>query len=87
MILAAMARRVPVAASALCAVNEMLDDGRAGILVRDTSVEAWRAALDTALRHPETWNDLGEKGFERMRTRYTAEAMADAYESAITAAL
>lgn len=86
-ILAAMARRVPVAASALCGVNEMLDDGRAGILVRDTSVEAWRAALDTALRHPETWNDLGEKGFERMRTRYTAEAMADAYESAITAAL
>ena len=63
MILAAMARRVPVAASALCGVNEMLDDGRAGILVRDTSVEAWRAALDTALRHPETWNDLGREGF------------------------
>jgi GT2 family glycosyltransferase/glycosyltransferase involved in cell wall biosynthesis len=86
-ILRAMARRVPVAASAVCAVGEMLDEGRAGILVRDASVEAWRAALATALRHTETWNDLGDKGFERMQTFYTVEAMADAYESAITAVL
>jgi glycosyltransferase involved in cell wall biosynthesis len=71
----------------VCAVGETLDEGRAGILVRDASVEAWRAALDTALRHTETWNDFGDKGFERMRTFYTVEAMADAYESAITAVL
>jgi glycosyltransferase involved in cell wall biosynthesis/GT2 family glycosyltransferase len=86
-ILEAMARRVPVAASAVCSVGELLDDGRAGILVRDASVEEWRAALDTALRNTETWNDLGDKGFEQMQTRYSVEAMADAYESAITAVL
>jgi glycosyltransferase involved in cell wall biosynthesis/GT2 family glycosyltransferase len=84
-ILEAMARRIPVAASAVCAVGDMLDGGRAGILVEDVSVAGWRAALDDALRHTQTWNDLGEKGFERMQTLYTVEAMADAYESAIAA--
>jgi hypothetical protein len=65
----------------------MLDGGRAGILVDDVSVEGWRGALDTALRHTEDWNELGERGFCRMRKFYTVEAMADAYESAIAAAL
>ena len=84
-ILEAMARRIPVAGSAVCAVSDMLDGGRAGFLVNDISVAGWRTALDAALRHVETWNDLGEKGFERMREVYTVEAMADAYESAIAA--
>ena len=86
-ILEAMARRIPVVASAVCSVGEMLDGGRAGILVNDISVEGWRAALDTALRHTEMWKELGERGFERMRKLYTVEAMADAYESAIAAVL
>jgi glycosyltransferase involved in cell wall biosynthesis len=65
----------------------MLDRGRAGILVDDLSVDGWRAALGTALRHTETWNDLGQRGFGRMQKLYTVEAMADAYESAIAAVL
>lgn len=86
-ILEAMARRIPVAASAVCAVRDMIDGGRAGILVDDVSVAGWRAALDDALRHTDTWRELGERGFERMRNLYTIEAMADAYETAIAAVL
>lgn len=84
-ILEAMARRVPVAASAVCSVADMLDGGRAGILVEDISVAGWRAALDTALRSRDEWQTLGDRGFERMKEHYTVEAMADAYEEALTA--
>ncbi|WP_102145653.1 glycosyltransferase [Mycobacterium hubeiense] len=84
-ILEAMARRIPVAASAVCSVADMLDDGRAGFLVDDISVAGWRAVLDRALRSTDNWNALGEKGFQRMQQRYTVEAMADAYEAAIEA--
>ncbi|PJK23182.1 glycosyltransferase [Mycolicibacterium goodii] len=84
-ILEAMARRIPVAASAVCSVGDMLDGGRAGILVEDISVSGWRAALDSALQRPQTWPSLGDNGFERMSAHYTVEAMADAYETALTA--
>ncbi|WP_158166246.1 glycosyltransferase [Mycolicibacterium smegmatis] len=84
-ILEAMARRIPVAASAVCSVADMLDGGRAGILVEDISVAGWRAALDNALRHTDDWQALGDKGFERMAAHYTVEAMADAYEQALAA--
>ncbi|MBS4103478.1 glycosyltransferase [Tsukamurella paurometabola] len=83
-ILEAMARRLPVAASAVCAVPDMLDDGAAGALVRDVTVEGWREALRTLLSRPEDWPALGDRGFERMREHYTVEAMADAYEAAFT---
>jgi glycosyltransferase involved in cell wall biosynthesis/GT2 family glycosyltransferase len=85
-ILEAMARRIPVAASAVCAVPDMLDGGNAGFLVDDISVAGWRAALDDALRRTESWHALGERGFQRMAQHYTVEAMADSYEAAITAA-
>jgi glycosyltransferase involved in cell wall biosynthesis/GT2 family glycosyltransferase len=85
-ILEAMARGIPVAASAVCSVADMLDGGDAGILVEDISVAGWRAALEAALRSPENWRELGYRGFQRMADRYTVEAMADAYEAAIAAA-
>ena len=50
-ILEGMARAIPVAASAVCAVADMLDHGKAGILVEDISVAGWRAALADALEH------------------------------------
>lgn len=85
-ILEAMARRIPVVASAVCSVPDMLDGGEAGFLVDDISVAGWRAALDDVLRRTGTWNKLGDNGFERMSRHYTVEAMADAYEAAIAAA-
>ncbi|GAB3133845.1 hypothetical protein GCM10027289_24420 [Tsukamurella serpentis] len=84
-ILEAMARRIPVIASAVCAVPDMLDDGRAGTLVTDITVDGWREALRRMLSHTQRWNELGERGFERMSRQYTVEAMADAYQVAFEA--
>jgi glycosyltransferase involved in cell wall biosynthesis len=82
-ILEAMARGVPVASSAVCAVPEMLDSGKAGFLVEDVSVEGWRKCLAEVLANPDALPPIGQRGFERMSKKYTVEAMADAYIDAI----
>ncbi|MCA2243968.1 MULTISPECIES: glycosyltransferase [Mycobacterium] len=86
-ILEAMARAVPVAASAICAVPEMLDFGEAGFLVEPVSVSGWREHLTRIMADPDALPSVGQRGYERMRKHYTVEAMADAYLSAIGAVL
>lgn len=86
-ILEAMARGVPVAASGVCAVPEMLDFGMAGYVVEPVSVSAWRTQLAEILADPDALPAIGERGFERLRSHYTVEAMTDAYLDAIAAVL
>ncbi|OBH74722.1 glycosyl transferase family 1 [Mycobacterium mantenii] len=86
-ILEAMARSVPVAASAICAVPEMLDFGEAGFLVNPVSVAGWRDSLQRILADPDALPAMGRRGFERMHRYYTVEAMTDAYLEAINAVL
>ncbi len=86
-ILEAMARSVPVAASAICAVPEMLDFGKAGFLVDPVSVTGWRQSLAPILADPGVLPAVGRRGFDRMHRYYTVEAMADAYLDAINAVL
>jgi glycosyltransferase involved in cell wall biosynthesis len=86
-ILEAMARAVPVAASAVCAVPEMLDHGGAGFVVDDVSVKGWRSAIADILANPDVLPEMGYRGFERMSAHYTVEAMTDAYLDAIGAVL
>lgn len=86
-IIEAMARAVPVAASAICAVPEMLDFGNAGIVVEPVTVAGWRENLARILTEPAALPAMGQRGFERMHEHYTVEAMADAYVDAIGAVL
>lgn len=86
-ILEAMSRAIPVAASAVCAVPEMLDFGRAGFLVEPVSVSGWREQLSRILADPGALPSMGRRGYERMRKHYTVEAMTDAYLDAIGAVL
>ena len=86
-ILEAMARAVPVAASAVCAVPEMLDHGRTGFVVDPVSVEGWRDALADILADPDELPRIGHRGYERLQKHYTIEAMTDAYLDAIGAVL
>ncbi|OBI23368.1 glycosyl transferase family 1 [Mycobacterium sp. E2327] len=86
-ILEAMARAVPVAASAICAVPEMLDFGKAGFVVEPVTVAAWRECLAQILADPAALPSVGRRGHERMRLHYTVEAMADEYLEAIEAVL
>lgn len=86
-VLEAMARGVPVAASGVCAVPEMLDFGKAGYVVEPVSVSAWRTRLAEILAEPDALPAMGECGFARLCSHYTVEAMTDAYLDAIDAVL
>jgi glycosyltransferase involved in cell wall biosynthesis len=86
-ILEAMARSVPVAASAICAVPEMLDFGNAGFLVDPVSVTGWRQTLAKVLADPDALPAVGRRGLDRMHKHYTVEAMTNAYLDAINAVL
>jgi glycosyltransferase involved in cell wall biosynthesis/GT2 family glycosyltransferase len=86
-ILEAMARAVPVAASGICAVPEMLDFGRAGFVVEPVSVSGWRDQLAKILAEPAELRSVGRRGLDRMRKHYSVTAMTDAYLDAINAVL
>jgi glycosyltransferase involved in cell wall biosynthesis len=86
-ILEAMARAVPVAASAICAIPEMLDFGSAGFVVEPVTASAWRDQLACILADPAALSAVGQRGFERMSSHYTVDAMTDAYVEAIEAVL
>lgn len=86
-ILEAMSMSIPVAASAICAVPEMLDCGRAGFVVEHPTVDAWRETLAEILADPDALPSVGRRGYERLRRHYTVEAMTDDYLDAINAVL
>lgn len=86
-IIEAMGRGVPVAASAVCAIPDMLDFGAAGFVVEPITVSAWRNQLATVLADPAVLPAVGRRGYERMRAHYTVGAMTDAYVEAIEAVL
>ncbi|TCO65133.1 glycosyltransferase [Actinocrispum wychmicini] len=86
-IVEAMARGVPVIASAVGSVPDLLDNGRAGVLVDPVTLDAWAAALRRVIDEPNRLSGLAAAGARRAAELYTVDAMTDAYETAIAAAL
>lgn len=82
-IVEAMARGLPVMATDVCAVGDMLDGGSAGVLVSEPTTDAWRSSLRDVFDSPDMLQTLGMSGYKRSLDNYTVDAMADAYESAI----
>lgn len=86
-LLEAMATGVPAMASAVCAVPEMLDHGRAGIVVSEATVEAWVDALRPVLTDPHVLAGIARAGWERVQRLYTVPAMTDQYQAVMAEAL
>jgi glycosyltransferase involved in cell wall biosynthesis len=78
----AMARGVPVMAAVSGAIPEMLDDGRAGVIVDPLTPQAWTDACAAVLRDPDRIAALGAAGRARALANYTSSAMADQYQQA-----
>lgn len=85
-IVEAMARGLPVVASAVGSVPDLLDNGRAGVLVEPVTAAAWAAELRPLAEDPNRLTDLAAAGVRRAAELYTVDAMTDAYETAIAAA-
>jgi starch synthase (maltosyl-transferring) len=72
----AMAFGRPVVAAAVGGIPEVVSDGRDGLLVAPGDAAALRTAIEHAAGRPE----LGQRARETVRDRFTAEAMAAAYD-------
>lgn len=76
-VLEAMATRVPVVASDVPAVREVLDGGRCGLLVPVGDPDALARAVVRALGDPAGSRAMADRAYERFRARYTLDACVD----------
>ncbi|MGH8934498.1 MAG: glycosyltransferase family 4 protein [Egibacteraceae bacterium] len=74
-ILEAMAHRVPVIATDVGDVAEVLDHGRAGILTSPNDAGALADAMVHALDHPARARERSERAYLRYRRHFTIETM------------
>jgi glycosyltransferase involved in cell wall biosynthesis len=79
----ALTGSVPVVASDIGALPEIVQDGETGFLVGPDDVDGLAAALVAVLDDPERARRFGELGAERMRARYTWGHAADAIAAEI----
>lgn len=78
--LEALAAGVPLVATAVSAMPELVEDG-AGVLVPPGDDRALAAAIRELLADPTGARAIGARGRERVRERYTFERMVDTLES------
>jgi glycosyltransferase involved in cell wall biosynthesis len=74
-VLEAMAAGVPVVATDVGGVPELLDDGVEGLLVPRRRADMAAAAVSRILADPELARALGEAGRTRARERHSLERM------------
>ena len=86
-VLEAMARGVPVVASGVAAIPEILDHGRAGGVVEPVTAAAWADTLGSLLPDRDRLRALGAAGRARMLERYTLDTTVDRYEHLVRTAL
>lgn len=78
-ILEALRARTPIVATRVGGVAELLDQGKAGLLVAADDASALAEALLEACADPASARDRASHGFERAKRLYSDEAMARDY--------
>src|SRR5437763_1673319 len=74
-LLEAMNHRVPVIASAIGGITDIVEDGVSGLLVPSGDAPALAAALGRLARAPDLAAGLGEAGYRRLRERFSWDAI------------
>ena len=80
-LLEAMALGKPIVATAIGGVPEVVEDGQTGILIRSRDSKLVTNAIRRLLDDSEFARRLGQNGRMRYEQRFTAAAMASAYQS------
>jgi glycosyltransferase involved in cell wall biosynthesis len=75
-LLEAMSAGLPIVASRVGAIPEVVDDEITGVLVPPDDPKALAAALLRVLREPQLRQDFVEAGFSRLKSRFSVERMA-----------
>jgi glycosyltransferase involved in cell wall biosynthesis len=85
--LEAMDAGVPVVASRIGGLVEVVEDGRTGLLVPDGDAVALASAMRSILTRPDQGRGLGEAGRRKVESEFRATAMVDCIESLYEVAL
>jgi len=81
-VLEAMAAGIPIVSSAIGGTDELIDDGRSGLLVPPGDAAAWAAALRRLLADPRLRRDLAARARERVDAGLRREQNAERVEAA-----
>jgi glycosyltransferase involved in cell wall biosynthesis len=76
-----MALGIPVVATAVGDLPDVLGKGQGGILVPVRSPQDVADAIVTLARNPRVREDLGRSGRARVEQRYSLDAMVNSYAS------
>ena len=82
--LEAMAMRVPVVASRLDGIEEVIEDGMDGMLATPSSKDEFAAHLRALLDEPKRAALLAERAFQKVTAQFSAERMAREVEALYT---
>ena len=83
-LLEAMAMELPIIATHQPALERVLDQGRAGLLVPPDDADALARAITHCIEEPASAEQLALRGFARVRDCYTSNRMLDQLEAAYT---
>ncbi|MCZ7544840.1 MAG: glycosyltransferase [Anaerolineae bacterium] len=76
-LLEAMALRVPVIASRVSAMPEIVVDGETGLLTEPGDADGIASALSTLLANPDVAREMGANGRARLEAQFTAQRMVE----------
>ena len=79
--------RRPVVVTNIGGLREMVEDGETGLVVPPNDPASLARAVLSLLSDPAAAARMGERAREVVRTRYSIEAMVDAYERAYSSLL
>ena len=80
-VLEAMALKKPVVSTNVCGMPEMVIDGQTGYLVPPHDVDSIAEAVISLLANKEKMRQMGEAGFERIKTCFSSEILAKEIEA------
>jgi glycosyltransferase involved in cell wall biosynthesis len=80
-LLEAHAARIPVVATRVGAIPDVLEDGVTGILIPPKDPQAIAEAIIMILSDKQLASGIAQKGFERVRDNFSSEKMANKYLS------
>ena len=80
-VMEAMAASLPVVATLVGSIPDLIDSGRTGVLVEPDDVEALHGAIDSLVRDPERARAMGRAARQEVESRFSFDRMVDSFES------
>ena len=84
-IVEAMLAEVPVVASRVGAIPELIVDGESGYLVEPSDISGWQVTIEKLVGNPTLRKHIGMAGKQRIESRFSAESMSKQYYNLLAA--